>query len=91
MLFKQKKNKGKSMEFIISKTPFLSQTLNMLGLNGFCKLNFFVMISSSFSSLYKKQRSINLNITFLSETKGITPGTAHQERKLKLNIVTQSK
>lgn len=93
MLFKQKKNKGKSREFIILNTPTSFPDSNMPRLNTFCKLNFFVMISRSFSSSYVKQRSINLNITFLSETKGVTPGAACQERKLKLvlNTFTQSK
>lgn len=80
MLFKQKKNKGQNREFIILNTLTSFSDSNMPALNAFFKLNSFVMISSPFSSLYEKQRSINMNITFVSETKGITPGTAHQDR-----------
>lgn len=46
------------------------------------------MIPSPFLSLYEKHRFINLKIAFLSETKGIAPGTAQQERKLKLALNT---
>lgn len=93
ILFKQKKNKGKSSKSMILNALTSFPDSNMPGLNAFCKLNSFVMIPSPLSSFYEKQRSISLNITFLSETKGITPGTAYREKKLKpvLNIFTWNK
>lgn len=84
MLCKQKKGgQKKRVHNFEDNTPISFSVSNMHGIKISCKLSFFVMISSPFSSLYVKHKFINLKIAFLSETKGIAPGTAQQERKLK--------